>query len=81
MRLANYLSLNQKNTNIIYLESWLHHLRRVNTLFNIVDKEILPLVCIKLLKNEKVFRSYLESICMLRDKKEDEKYCDKAELR
>jgi hypothetical protein len=28
-RLANYLSLNQKNQSIIYLNSWLHHLRRV----------------------------------------------------
>lgn len=28
-RLANYLSLNQKNKSVIYLNTWLHHLKRV----------------------------------------------------
>jgi hypothetical protein len=30
-RLANYLSLNQKNQSVIYLNAWMHHLRRINT--------------------------------------------------
>jgi hypothetical protein len=30
-KLINYLCLNQKNQSIIFLNSWLHHLRRVKT--------------------------------------------------
>lgn len=62
-RLANYLSLNQKNQSIIYLNSWLHHLRRVQTAFNIPDRSVLPIICAKLLNNEVIFRSLVETIC------------------
>jgi len=48
-RLANYLSLNQKNKSVIYLNTWLHHLKRVSTAFNIPMKEALPAICSKLL--------------------------------
>lgn len=32
-RLANYLVLNQKNQSVIYLNAWMHHLKRINTQF------------------------------------------------
>ena len=38
MRLANYLSLNQKNQSVIYLNTWMHHLRRINTQFQVADR-------------------------------------------
>jgi hypothetical protein len=60
-RLATFLALNQKNQQVIYLNSWLHHLRRANTTFQEPDKRVLPLMCARLLKNERVFRSWLES--------------------
>jgi hypothetical protein len=62
-RLANYLSLNQKNQSIIFLNTWLHHLKRVQTAFNIPDKNVLPIICAKLLNNEVVFRSWVDTIC------------------
>ena len=34
-RLSNYLSLNQKNKSVIYLNTWLHHMKRVSTAFNV----------------------------------------------
>lgn len=33
IRLANYLSLNQRAQSVIYLNTWLHHLKRVSTQF------------------------------------------------
>jgi len=58
-RLATFLALNQKNPAIIYLNAWLHHLRRAKTTFQVADKRVLPLICSKLLRNEAVFRSWL----------------------
>lgn len=37
-RLATFLALNQQNQTIIYLSSWLHHLRRANTAFQEADR-------------------------------------------
>jgi hypothetical protein len=73
-RLATFLALNQNNKTIIYLNSWLHHLRRANTAFQAADKRVLPLICSKLLKNESVFRSWLESDGLLRRQREEEKF-------
>ena len=48
-RLGNYLCLNQKNKSLIYLNTWLHHLKRVSTAFNVPNRETLPAICSKLL--------------------------------
>lgn len=80
-KLANFLSLNQKNQTIVYLNAWLHHLRRVGTAFHIPSKDILPVICSKLLRNEQVFRSYAESTAELKGRREDEKIIDVADLR
>lgn len=80
-RLANYLSLNQKNQSIIYLNSWLHHLRRVQTAFNIPDRNVLPIICAKLLNNEVVFRSWVDTICQFKQKREEDKFIEQADLR
>ena len=53
------MALNQKNPAIIYLNAWLHHLRRAKTTFQVADKRVLPLIFSKLLRNEAVFRSWL----------------------
>lgn len=71
MRLANYLCLNQKNQSVIYLNSWVHHLRRVKTYFHIPNADIIPIICSKLLKNESVFRSYVESVARLKALREE----------
>lgn len=81
MRLANYLSLNQKNQSVIYLNTWMHHLRRINTSFQVPDRAVLPIICSKLLKNESIFRSYVESIGLLKQKREEDKFCEQADLR
>ena len=60
-RLATFLALNQKNESVIYLNAWLHHLRRADTAFHEADREVIPLICTKLMRNEKVLRSWLES--------------------
>jgi hypothetical protein len=73
-RLATFLALNQANGTIIYLSSWLHHLRRANTAFQESDRRVLPLICAKLLRNERVFRSWLDSCGHLRGKREEEKF-------
>lgn len=73
-RLATFLALNQQNQTIIYLSSWLHHLRRANTAFQESDRRVLPLICAKLLRNERVFRSWLDSCGHLRAKREEEKF-------
>jgi Ca2+-binding EF-hand superfamily protein len=80
-RLANFLSLNQKNQTVVYLNAWLHHLRRVSTAFQVPNKDILPIICSKLLRNEAVFRSYAESTAELKGKREEEKNIEVADLR
>ena len=80
-KLANFLSLNQKNQTIVYLNGWLHHLRRVSTAFHIPSKDILPVICSKLLRNESVLRSYAESTAELKGKRDEEKIIDVADLR
>lgn len=80
-RLATFLALNQQNQTIIYLSSWLHHLRRANTAFQEADRRVLPLICSKLLRNERVFRSWLESCGHIRGKREEEKFIQQADLR
>lgn len=65
----------------MYLNAWLHHLRRVGTAFHIPSKDILPVICSKLLRNEQVFRSYAESTAELKGRREDEKIIDVADLR
>lgn len=80
-RLATFLALNQKNQTIIYLNSWLHHLRRANTAFQEADRRVLPLICSKLLRNERVFRSWLESCGHVRGKRDEEKFIQLADLR
>lgn len=80
-RLATFLALNQQNQTIVYLSSWLHHLRRANTAFQEADRRVLPLLCSKLLRNERVFRSWLESCGHVRGKREEEKFIQQADLR
>lgn len=80
-RLANYLSLNQKNQSIIFLNSWLHHLQRVQTAFNIPDKNVLPIICAKLLNNEVVFKSWVDTICQIKTKRDEDKFIEQADLR
>jgi hypothetical protein len=80
-RLATFLALNQKNKTIIYLNSWLHHLRRANTAFQEADRRVLPLICSKLLRNDRVFRSWLESCGRIRGRREEEKFIQVADLR
>ena len=80
-RLANYLSLNQKNKSVIYLNTWLHHLKRVSTAFNEPNLDVLPAICSKLLQNETFFRSIVDTIGLLKQKREDEKVIDMADLR
>ena len=75
-RLANYLSLNQKNKSVIYLNTWLHHLKRVSTAFNVPMKEILPAICSKMLQNETVFRSLVDTVGLLKQKRDEEKFID-----
>lgn len=80
-RLANYLSLNQKNKSVIYLNTWLHHLKRVTTAFNVPLRETLPAICSKLLQNETVFRSMVDTVGLLKAKRDEEKFIDQADLR
>lgn len=80
-RLANYLSLNQKNKSVIYLNTWLHHMKRVSTAFNVPVRETLPAICSKLLQNETVFRSLVDTVGLLKQKREQDKFIDQADLR
>jgi hypothetical protein len=80
-RLSNFLCLNQKNNSIIYLNAWLHHLRRVSTQFQEPDKKILPVICSKLLRNENVFRSYIDSTAELKHKRDEDKIIEVPDLR
>lgn len=63
------------------MNAWLHHLRRVSTAFHVPNKDILPIICSKLLRNEAVFRSYIESTAELKGKREEEKVIEVADLR
>jgi len=63
------------------LNAWLHHLRRVSTAFHSPNKDILPVICSKLLRNEGILRSYMESTAELRGKREEEKVIEVADLR
>ena len=65
-RLAKYLALNQKEKKVIYLNTWLHHLRRVSTAFNVPIKVALPAICSKLLQNEVAFRSLVDTVGFLK---------------
>jgi Ca2+-binding EF-hand superfamily protein len=56
-------------------------LRRANTSFQRADKRLLPLICSKLLRNESVLRSWLESLGHVRGKREEEKFIELADLR
>jgi hypothetical protein len=80
-KLANFLSLNQKNQTVVYLNAWVHHLRRVATAFHVPSKDILPVICSKLMRNENVFRSYAESTAELKGKRDNEKIICVADLR
>ena len=53
----------------------------MGTAFHIPSKDILPVICSKLLRNEQVFRSYAESIAELKGRREDEKIIEVADLR
>lgn len=80
-RLATFLALNQMNQTLIYLSSWLHHLRRASTAFQEADRRVLPLICAKLIKNERLFRSWLDSCGHIRGKRDEEKFICLADLR
>ena len=80
-RLATFLALNQQNQTLIYQSSWLHHLRRASTAFQEADRNVLPLICAKLLRNERLFRSWLDSCGHIRGKREEEKFIQQADLR
>ena len=80
-RLANYLALNQKEKKVIYLNTWLHHLRRVSTAFNVPIREFLPAICSKLLQNEIAFRSLVDTVGLLKQKRDEEKFIELADLR
>ena len=80
-RLANYLSLNEKNKQLIYLSTWQHHIKRVSTAFNVPQQAILPAICSKMLQNETVFRSMVDTIGLLKQKRDEEKFIDLADLR
>ena len=59
----------------------MHHLRRVSSSFHVPNKAILPVICSKLLRNESVFRSYVESTAELKGLREEEKLIEIADLR
>ncbi len=59
----------------------MHHLRRINTQFQVPDHSVLPVICSKLLKNESIFRSYIDSIGLLKSKREEDKFVEQADLR
>ena len=80
-RLANFLALNQKNKSVIYLNSWIHHLRRVGTAFHVPDNHVLPIICSKLLQKETYFRSVVDEIGLLKQKHDQEKFIDLSDLR
>ena len=67
-RLANYLALNQRDRGVIHLKLWLLHLRRVGAAFQVVDIEMLPIICQKILLRKAYFRSLVEEISQLKDR-------------
>jgi ribosomal protein L21E len=42
---------------------------------------VLPVICSKLLRNESIFRSYIDSIGLLKSRREEDKFVDQADLR
>jgi hypothetical protein len=59
----------------------MHHLRRTSTAFHIADRDMLPVICSKLLRNEAVLRSNLDTIGMIKNHREQEKFIDLADLK
>jgi hypothetical protein len=53
----------------------------VATAFHVPSKDILPVICSKLMRNENVFRSYAESTAELKGKRDNEKIICVADLR
>jgi hypothetical protein len=53
----------------------------VQTAFNIPDKNVLPIICAKLLNNEVVFRSWVDTICQIKTKRDEDKFIEQADLR
>jgi hypothetical protein len=45
------------------------------------DHSVLPVICSKLLRNESIFRSYIDSIGLLKSRREEDKFVDQADLR
>jgi len=80
-KLASFLSLNQRNESVIYLNCWLHHLKRVGSQFHKPDERVMPIMCSKLLRNRTVFRSLVESTSGIRSKVDAEKVVEPADLR
>jgi hypothetical protein len=39
------------------------------------------MICSKLLNNENVFRSWVDTICLLKSKREEDKFIEQADLR
>ena len=56
-------------------------MRRVSTQFQEPDKKTLPVICSKLLRNENVFRSYIDSTAELKHRREEEKIIEVPDLR
>jgi hypothetical protein len=80
-RLANYLSQNEKNKSVVYLNSWLHHIRRVQGAFHIkANEDVLPSICSLILQNETYFRSLCDT-AGLKNKVEEQKNIDIADLK
>lgn len=42
---------------------------------------MIPIICSKLLRNEQVFRSYVESVARLKALREEQKFIELADLR
>jgi hypothetical protein len=59
----------------------MHHLRRTSTAFHIAEKDILPVICSKLLRNEAVLRSNLDTIGMIKNHREQDKFIELADLK
>jgi hypothetical protein len=56
-RLATFLSLNEEHPNMIQKEAWIHQLRRSKHSLHIADRDVIPIMCCKLLRNESAFKS------------------------
>lgn len=56
-------------------------MRRAGTAFQEADKRVLPLICAKLVRNERVLRSWLDSCGQIRGAREEDKFIQLADLR